>query len=269
MRIRAALAVVAAAATVAVGATSGLASTADASAEVASAGCGQAPPASGTRTVTVDGVSRSYILDVPARYDRSTAAPIVFGLHGLRGTAGGFRTYAGLGAAMGAETVLVYPSATGSIRAWNNDADTRFFDAMLDEVSGLLCVDRSRVFAVGHSMGGIFANHLGCVRGDVLRGVAPVAGAGPDERVRCVGSVAVWLAHGDPDNTVSFPQGEASRDFWVARNGCSSRTTPVGRGVEHVGCAPGSEVRWFAHDEGHSFPGWAADEINSFFTSRK
>lgn len=250
------------------GPAAGAATAAEPSAQATSPGCGRVPPASGTRTITVGGVSRTYILDVPASYSRSTATPVIFGFHGLGGTGSGFRSYAGLGTPM-ADYIRIYPSATGSNRAWSNSGDTPFFDAMLTEVSGLLCVNPGRVFTIGHSMGAIFSNHLGCVRGDVLRGIAPVAGAGPLADTVCNGQVAVWIAHGDPDPVVAFSSGVASRDYWLGRNHCSTRTRAVGSGVEYEGCDAGHEVRWVVHGSGHGWPSFIPGEVEAFFTSRK
>jgi polyhydroxybutyrate depolymerase len=40
------------------------------------------------------------------------------------------------------------------------------------------CIDRSRIFSVGMSYGGIMSNTLGCEMGDVFRALAPMSGSG-------------------------------------------------------------------------------------------
>mgnify|MGYP003578879061 CR=1 FL=1 len=52
-----------------------------------------------------------------------------------------------------------------------------------------------------------------------------VAGSGP-RGAMCTGKVAVWMTHGMEDMNVSFASGEASRDHWLAANGCSMMTAP-------------------------------------------
>ena len=127
------------------------------------------------------------------------------------------------------KAIIVYPDALalanqGNQTGWNLSAtgnDVAFFDALLKEVSGSLCVDNNRIFSAGHSFGAMMTNALGCYRGNVLRAIAPVAGGPPGRgNVTCTGEVAAWLAHGDNDATVNFTtSGIPSRDFWLPRNG--------------------------------------------------
>lgn len=234
----------------------------------ASPGCGAAPPAGGSHTVSVGGQQRTFLLDLPSGYDRNRPTPLVFGFHGA-GTSGSlFRSYGNLRSAMGSSAVLVHPDAVGASRAWalTGTGDVAFFDAMLAQLRTRVCIDDRRVFATGHSSGGFFSNLLGCSRGDVLRGIAPVAGGGPFARPgSCRGRVAAWVAHGTGDNVVPYSSGQASRDHWVAANGCSTRTQPVGSGVAYQGCAAGSPVRWVAYSGAHEWPRFAPAEIWSFF----
>ena len=52
--------------------------------------------------------------------------------------------------------------------------------------------------------------------------------------------------------------GIASRDFWIAQNGCSTTITPVATTptgcVQYQGCQPDPPVVWCVHDEGHNWP---------------
>jgi polyhydroxybutyrate depolymerase len=234
----------------------------------ASPGCGVAPPSAGSHTVSVGGQQRTFLLDLPTGYDRNRPTPIVFGFHGA-GTSGSlFRTYGNLRSAMGSSAVLVHPDAAGASRAWalTGSGDIAFFDAMLAQLRTRVCIDDRRVFATGHSSGGFFSNVLGCSRGDVLRGIAPVAGGGPFTRPgSCRGRVAAYVAHGTGDTVVPFSSGQGSRDHWVAANGCSSRTQPVGSGVAYQGCAAGSPVRWVAYAGAHEWPRFAPAETWAFF----
>jgi polyhydroxybutyrate depolymerase len=227
---------------------------------------------SGERTVTVAGVERSFLVDVPASYDPALAYPLVFGFHGA-GTSGAlFRSsgYGNLLSAMAGEAIVVHPTALGDPAAWNADADLPFFDAMLEALVQDLRVDDERIFATGHSSGGFFSNTLGCQRGGVLRAIAPVAGAGPftfgDET--CVGEVAVWLAHGDNDPSVPFTRGVQSRDSWLASNGCdATASVPASPDecLDYDGCDAGLPVRWCVHHDAHAWPDFAAQGLWDFF----
>ncbi len=241
-----------------------------------STGCGaQRLLASGEQSIEVDGVTRTYVLDVPAAYDGTAPFPLVFAFHGATTSGELFRSafYGNLLSTMGDEAIVVHPDALGSPSAWSNAADVPFFDAMLESLASSACVDGARVFATGHSSGGFFTNTLGCQRGDVLRAIAPVSAGGPfgfggpGGGNGCTGEVAVWLAHAENDETVAFDNGVASRDRWLEANGCGDTTTPVEPApcVEYAGCAEGLPVRWCVYDDGHDWPEFGPEGIWSFF----
>jgi polyhydroxybutyrate depolymerase len=250
----------------------------DAAAPEPSAGCGQlALVSSGASSIDVDGVTRTYILDVPSGYDGTTPLPLVFAFHGAT-TSGEFfrgRFYGNLLSTMSDAALLVHADALGDPTAWDNEADVPFFDALLASLEATACVDRARVFATGHSSGGFFTNTLGCQRGDVLRAIAPVSAGGPFAfrgngmlGSGCTGEVAVWLAHADNDETVSFDLGVASRDRWLEANGCSETSAAVEPApcVEYGGCSAGLPVRWCVYDDGHDWPDFGPEGIWGFFS---
>lgn len=241
---------------------------------VPSSGCGQASaPSSGEQSLAVAGVARTYVLDLPEAYTGSTPYPIVFAFHGATTSGAFFRStfYGNLLSTMGDEAIVVHPDALGEPTAWNNQADVPFFDALLAELSSTLCIDAERVFATGHSSGGFFTNTLGCQRGDVLRAIAPVSAGGPFVfgGATCAGSVAVWLAHGENDQTVTFDNGEASLERWLGANDCSETSAPVSPEPceEYSGCAEGAPVRWCVYQDGHDWPDFAPQGIWAFFSS--
>jgi poly(3-hydroxybutyrate) depolymerase len=234
-----------------------------------SPGCGQPALTTGAQTLAVGGVDRTFLLDLPPSYDPDLAYPLVFGFHGATTSAARFRSagYGNLLSAMGDSAIVVHADALGTPTAWNNQTDLPFFDALLERLEQSLCVDEARVFATGHSSGGFFTNTLGCQRGDVLKAIAPVSGGGPFG-ARCTGEVAVWLAHGENDMTVPFATGEASRDGWLGRNGCSTSTTATGTPAECVDysdCNAELPVRWCVHQNGHNWPSFAPRAIWDFF----
>jgi len=56
-------------------------------------------------------------------------------------------------------------------------SDVELTDAILKEVEGDLCIDKSRIFATGFSFGGAMSIAIACARADVFRGVAFFSGA--------------------------------------------------------------------------------------------
>jgi polyhydroxybutyrate depolymerase len=246
---------------------------------VPSAGCARAPEfQSGTQQIEVGGLSRAFILDLPGDYDRNESYPLVFGFHGRDFTAADFRgpEYGNLLSATGDEAILVHPDATAALGAWDLESpqDVVFFDAMLEALTEGLCVDETRVFATGHSSGGYFTNLLGCQRGDVLRAIAPLAGAGPfgpdDAAPACERPVSVMVIHAEDDEIVPFVNGEGSLDYWLGSDHCDPQSfQPVAPDpcVAYAGCASGLAVRWCVYQGGHDWPSFAAQGIWDFFKS--
>ena len=93
-------------------------------------------------------------------------------------------------------------------------------------IAWLADVDEDRVFVAGTSSGAIFSNLLACRYGDQLLATAPVAGSLPESE-NCRGTPATMLIHGIDDPHVPFAEGEAARDFYLERNGCSGEAEPA------------------------------------------
>jgi poly(3-hydroxybutyrate) depolymerase len=93
----------------------------------------------------------------------------------------------------------------------------------------------------------------------------------------CTGKPAALVIHGIDDPHVTFASGEAARNFYVGRNGCSTTTLPdlaamhadirANRDsmqethgcVDYQACDSGSPVRWCEHSYGgydNSTHGW-------------
>ena len=237
-------------------------------------GCGLTGMPTGAlmnQSITVGNEERTYVLSVPRSYDASTPLALVFGWHGHGGTGNVARQQFGIEPAAAGAAILVYPDGLGT--AGNTDwdytptgLDVQLFDALLDHLTGAYCIDRHRIFSTGMSAGAFFTNALGCFRGEALRAIAPVAGGAPSSTdstpISCTGNVGAWIAHASNDNTVDFTTGGiATRDFWIARNGCSTTVAPVQESptecVEYQDCEPDLPVVWCVHTEGHSWPSMA------------
>lgn len=242
-------------------------------ADAGSTSCGAAIVAAGAqrRTITVDGKPRTYVLYVPEQYRPGTAMPLVFAWHGLGGSGMQFRLAHGLEAVAGGGALFVYPDGLpqpgfGGGRGWDlrPEGDVHLFDALLAELEATYCVDKARIFSTGHSFGGFMTNTLGCLRGSVLRGIAPVAGG--LMTTGCEGRpVPAWLTHAPNDPIVPFSAGEAARDHWRMAAACAEASHPVEPAgcVAYDGCS--APVEWCVHQEMHAWPAFASAAIWDFF----
>lgn len=196
--------------------------------ESLSAGCGK-PATEPLTHLTVAGVPRTFILELPQPYDPDRAYPLIFAFHGRTSPAEEVQGYYDLEAhapdTLG-PTIFVYPVALtqedGTFSWWDSDdapdalRDFTLFDALITRVQETYCVDTARIYAVGHSLGGSFVNALGCYRAEVLRAVASL-GAGPSGGT-CTGVVAAMVLHNPRDELVPFSLGQAARDQYLEQN---------------------------------------------------
>jgi polyhydroxybutyrate depolymerase len=242
-----------------------------------SSGCGKTDSETGVfpdETIEVAGESRSYVLSVPAEYDAAQPYPLVFAWHGLGGNGAQSRQYFRIESASKGGGIFVYPDGLPNDEGKNgwdlspDGIDVALFDALIEKVSAAYCVDSKRIFSTGHSFGGFFTERLGCSRGNVLRGIAPVAGGPPfGGMTNCATPVAAWIAHGSNDMTVDFETGESGRDLWLEANGCgdTSMATSPEPCVAYEGCE--QPVHWCVHEQDHNWPMFAGAGIWSFFAS--
>jgi len=256
-------------------------------------GCGRAAP-EGRRLLTMTDMfpeQRQFDIFVPLDYDPNIAYPLVFAWHGRsveQPESLGLLIPSVVNAAATDDAIIVLPLGQQFIGPEFPDArfgwdfsldqiysrDVDFFDTLLAWVSETYCVDRERVFSFGFSNGASFTNLLGCLRGDVIRAIAPVSGwgVGDLDTSLCKGPVATHILHGQADVTTlsSFELGEEARDFYLQLNSCtaSSIATPAAplcmggdrsysdcSCVLYEGCSVGNDVVWCEHSGGHDFFG--------------
>jgi polyhydroxybutyrate depolymerase len=243
-------------------------------APTASSGCGKAP-APGEFTIPLGGANAAFTITVPPDYDPATPTPLVFGFHGRNQTHIQLRTQdaANIQTEIGGRAVVAYLKSQAG-PGWNFaeevEPNVAFFNAVYDRMLADYCVDTSRVFAVGHSSGGYFANILACRYGDRLRGIGAVAGN--TQEFDCAGRVAAMVVHGVRDSVVSFAGGQQSRDTYRATNGCGAEAAPfaVTPCIEYQGCDEGLPVAWCEHNEptyqdtNHGWPSFASRAIGQF-----
>jgi poly(3-hydroxybutyrate) depolymerase len=282
-----ATAVVAAAALIAAGTTvltTGTASADQAQTLAATAGCGKAPTLrDGTYTIQSGGRARTYILRLPANYNRNQAHRLVVGLHWLNGSANDVvgNGFYGLQQRAGNSAIFVAPQGLDAGWANTGGRDVTLVDDILRTIENDLCVDTSLRFALGFSYGGAMSYALACARPTVFRAVAPIAGANLSGCSSASQPVAYFGIHGTRDSVLNVSQGRAIRDSFVRANGCAAQNPPepAQNSGTHItttysGCRAGYPVQWAAHDGDHvplptdrnSSTSWVGAEVWQFFT---
>jgi hypothetical protein len=248
------------------------------------AGCGSTTaPANGTYTISVNGTNRTYILKRPDNYDPNRAHRLMLAFHWLNGTAQNVASgnYYGLWSLSQGSTIFVAPQGIGN--AWRDSGrtntmggeDINFTKALVTDLSNKFCIDKSRIFAEGFSMGGSMSYAVACAMGDVVRAVVAHSGGPMSGCVQHNKPVAYFMTHGTQDSVCTYPQYGVPQvnDFGMV-NGCGMQTMPMPSGSEHLcvdypNCMPGYPTRAciFVGDHTASPPGnWVPMESWRFIS---
>ena len=241
----------------------------------------------------VDGRERTYVVHVPASYDRAKTVPLLLALHGRLGTGEGQEKLGHLDKVSDEHGFLVvYPD--GLNRSWADGReatpsdrhdvdDVKFLSALIDKMEGEYKVDASRVYATGMSNGGFMSGRLACDLTKRLAGVAIVGASlsvNVAERCNPAKPISVLVLQGTKDPLVPFGGGElghgrggsvlshdAAVKKFVELDQCSGQprrkhipdNAEDGTTIDvamYQSCAGGSEVAGYVvNGGGHTWPG--------------
>ncbi len=87
--------------------------------------------------------------------------------------------------------------------------DVTTLKALLDRITKLYEVDRSRIYLTGLSRGGNGTWKMAIAHPDLFAAIVPICGWGDPTRVSVLKDVPAWVFHGRQDTTVAFERGEA------------------------------------------------------------
>ena len=271
------------------------------------------PLAPGDHTISLrhGGRARRYIVHVPPAVRAGAPLPVMLAFHGGGGEAAGFQRYASLDPVADREGFLVvYPYGTGRLRnrllTWNAGTccgyavqrdvdDVGFAMSVVDDLRGRTPVDTTRVYAAGHSNGGMMAYRLAAEQADRIAAIVSVGGAmtltQPFAPSR---PVAVLHIHSVDDPRALYAGGlgppfpgtnqrqrhrpvQEALDRWIERDGCAARpdtleTLHGQAGTPNAGhtatklawspCTSGYDVvHWKLTGAGHGWPGNERAEV--------
>jgi polyhydroxybutyrate depolymerase len=228
-----------------------------------SSGCGAStlmPGDSMNMIMTKDGMTRSYLLHVPASYDGSMPVPFLLDIHGWTSNAMQQQGLSGWKAKSDTEGfIAAWPDGVGN--SWNGGSlccgtaqssgidDEGFMRQLVDKIEGQACIDTKRVYATGLSNGGAMSHLLACKAADVFAATAPVSmgnGTIPCAPSRPI-SVIMFRDMSDPLVSYTgglFPSAMADFDQWKMLAGCdgTAEMTQNGHCQLYTGCGAGTEV---------------------------
>lgn len=181
-------------------------------------------------TIQHDGLTRSYMVHVPERYQPTETTPLLVALNSYGSAKSSNDGFAGLRRESDYQGfIAVYPEAYGAkgqSPSWNTGKggkqvnDVGFIAKVVHNVFRQASVDRGRIYAAGVSDGGTMAYRLACDLPHVFRGVASVGGA--DTSSHCAEGKAVSVFHlqAQDDPRVPFSTAPLTTAKWAQQNGC-------------------------------------------------
>ena len=133
-----------------------------------------------------EGATRTYRLYIPASYNPSAPAPLLFNLHGYGSNNveqelyGDFRPISDT-----AGFIITHPNGTvdqSGNRFWNTFGnssvnDLGFLSALIDTISAGYSIDSGRIYSTGMSNGGFMSYELACFLSHRITAIASVTGS--------------------------------------------------------------------------------------------
>ncbi len=185
--------------------------------------------------ITVNGVSRSYLLYVPDNVMEN--APLVFSLHGTGGHSSD-KAPMGPDVADAEGFIVVYPQGSNiyfpvfgsTLPGWHSTGDEKsasdvaFFKAIIEDVAKNYTIDRKRIYCCGFSNGGMMTYSQTNTSADVFAAFASISGFQLNEfhlHHTGVRPVPFLHIHGKNDNFVDIARMPTIVDEMVARLGAN------------------------------------------------
>jgi poly(3-hydroxybutyrate) depolymerase len=241
---------------------------------VKSAGCGKSTTiTSATRTIMSGGVTRSYLIDVPANYDMNKPHRLFVCSHGQGSTLQNIirsNYYDIKTESVAAKEPVILVAGLGyasGSAAWGQ-VDHAFFDDLTGFVKDNMCVDTTRIFVTGMSMGGMHSYSLTTTRAHKIRAGVGIAPANYNiwlPAVKQTEPLAWMQTTGMSDNTTPWVSNEAQKRGSkfialekAANNGCTiPAEIPTWKSGPHVcydfqGCKVGYPVKACTFNGGHN-----------------
>ena len=155
------------------------------------------------------GQKRDYLINVPNSYSNNSAVPLMIALHGRSWTAAGFRDLSQINLLSNANNFIVaYPD--GLENSWNagnccsliGADDVTLISGMIDSISSKYNIDKTRVWALGWSNGGMMAYRLACEISEKVTAIAIGGAVFAADSCKPAKPVSVFAIHGTDDQTL-------------------------------------------------------------------
>ena len=217
-------------------------------------------------TIKHNGMTRSYMVHVPATYDGESPTPLVVAIHGWQRSPQLMEDHSRLSVKSDScGFLVVYPKGTGNPLGWNvNESgvdDVGFIDCLLDTLQKDYNIDARRIYVTGFSNGSQLTYRIAHMLANRIAAIAPVAGPMLFSSHTPARAVPVMHFHAKNDNSAPYSGVKPVLNYWINNNDCSTEPDTFFTNAGATG------IRWAAQNGdadvihyvtkigGHSWPG--------------
>jgi len=208
------------------------------------------------KELTVNGITREYIIHVPENYNATTALPLLLSFHGLSSNMEFNYNYTNFDELAERENfIVVHPN--GIDNRWtlsaSNNPDIDIIETLLDHLENDYKIESNRIYSTGMSNGGNFSFTLACGLNDRIAAIASVTGLMLQMAIGdCIPSrpLAVLHIHGTEDLIANYAFVQGGLDFWTDHN--NTNDFPIISDIPNIDSGDGSTVKRFEYLNGNS-----------------
>jgi polyhydroxybutyrate depolymerase len=208
------------------------------------------------KELTVNGITREYIIYVPENYNATTALPLLLSFHGLKSNMEFNYNYTNFDELAERENfIVVHPN--GIDNRWtlsaSNNPDIDFIEALLDHLENDYKIESNRIYSTGMSNGGNFSFTLACALNNRIAAIASVTGLMLQVAIGdCIPTrpLAILHIHGTEDPIANYAFVQRGLDFWIEHN--TTDMNPIVSNIPDIDTHDGSTVEKYEYINGEN-----------------
>jgi len=208
------------------------------------------------KELTVNGITREYIIHVPENYNATTALPLLLSFHGLSSNMEFNYNYTNFDELAERENfIVVHPN--GIDNRWtlsaSNNPDIDFIETLLDHLENDYKIESNRIYSTGMSNGGNFSFTLACELSNRIAAIASVTGLMLQVAIGdCIPTrpLAILHIHGTEDPIANYAFVQRGLDFWIEHN--TTNTNPIVSNIPNIDTQDGSKVEKYEYINGEN-----------------